>query len=73
MSSFLKSDKSNLYAKELEGARLRGEWTSEAPSHLHGGQGKKIDWPELLRKYMKHNPDNVSEYTNIRITFEKHG
>lgn len=60
-----KSDKSALYAKELEGARLRGEWSSEAPSHLHGGQGKKTDWPELLRKYMKHNPENISKCSAV--------
>lgn len=58
--------KAELYAKELDGARLRGDWASEQPTQLHGGSGKQINWPELVRKYSKHNPERQSECCELR-------
>ncbi|PWN39349.1 TPR-like protein [Ceraceosorus guamensis] len=52
-----KAAKGALYASELDAARLRGDWTAEHPTHL-AGKGKNITWPELIRKYMKHNPNS---------------
>lgn len=45
--------KSELYLKELDSARLRGNWLAEQPSQ----SGKSLPWKELLRKFAKHNPD----------------
>lgn len=45
--------KGDVYAKALDAARLRGEWESSQPS----GTGKDVPWAELIRKYMKHNPN----------------
>ncbi|KAJ9478580.1 hypothetical protein PHBOTO_002081 [Pseudozyma hubeiensis] len=51
-----KSSKSELYLKELDSARLRGNWLSEQPSQT----GKPLPWSELLRKFSKHNADKPS-------------
>nr|CDI56249.1 tetratricopeptide repeat containing protein [Melanopsichium pennsylvanicum 4] len=51
-----KSSKSELYLKELDSARLRGNWLSEQP----GQSGKSLPWTELLRKFSKHNPGRPS-------------
>ncbi|SJX65896.1 uncharacterized protein SRS1_16449 [Sporisorium reilianum f. sp. reilianum] len=51
-----KSSKSELYLKELDSARLRGNWLSEQPSQ----SGKNLPWKELLRKFGKHNADKPS-------------
>ncbi|SPO32056.1 uncharacterized protein UTRI_02613 [Ustilago trichophora] len=51
-----KSSKSELYLKELDSARLRGNWLSEQPSQ----SGKSLPWKELLRKFSKHNADRPS-------------
>ncbi|TKY87639.1 hypothetical protein EX895_003220 [Sporisorium graminicola] len=51
-----KSNKSELYLKELDSARLRGNWLSEQPSQ----SGKSLPWKELLRKFGKHNADKPS-------------
>ncbi|EST05690.1 Tetratricopeptide TPR2 [Kalmanozyma brasiliensis GHG001] len=48
-----KSNKSELYLKELDSARLRGNWLSEQPSQ----SGKSLPWKELIRKFTKHNVD----------------
>ncbi|KDN48453.1 TPR-like protein [Tilletiaria anomala UBC 951] len=70
MSKF--SSKGEQYAAELASARLRGEWaTSEignSSTSASGGSssaavaaasGKKTaEWSELLRKFIKHNPDS---------------
>jgi hypothetical protein len=45
--------KSELYLKELDSARLRGNWLVEQPSQ----SGRSLPWKELLRKFAKHNPD----------------
>lgn len=46
--------KAETYAKELDRARLKGEWTS-----THLGSAKNLPWSELLRKYLKHNPNET--------------
>lgn len=46
--------KAELYAGELEKARLRGTW-SDGSLHF-AGKAKNSTWSELLRKYSKHNP-----------------
>ncbi|KAJ1020193.1 hypothetical protein NDA16_004473 [Ustilago loliicola] len=51
-----KSSKSELYLKELDSARLRGNWLAEQPSQ----SGKPLPWKELLRKFAKHNTDRPS-------------
>ncbi|CDW98819.1 hypothetical protein [Sporisorium scitamineum] len=51
-----KSSKSELYLKELDSARLRGNWLSEQPSQ----SGNNLPWKELLRKFGKHNADKPS-------------
>ncbi|KAK0554285.1 hypothetical protein OC846_002168 [Tilletia horrida] len=48
--------KSDYYVKELDAARLRGDWLVQNP--CNDQTGKPISWPELIRKYMKHNPGN---------------
>ncbi|PWN51062.1 TPR-like protein [Violaceomyces palustris] len=48
-----KAAKAELYAKELDSSRLRGDW-AEAIS-----KGKPTSWPELFRKFSKHNPDRA--------------
>ncbi|KAE8232062.1 hypothetical protein CF326_g2908 [Tilletia indica] len=50
-----KLPKSDYYAKELDSARLRGEWLVQNP--CNDQTGKPINWAELIRKYMKHNPN----------------
>ncbi|CAD6888638.1 unnamed protein product [Tilletia controversa] len=50
-----KLPKSDFYAKELDAARLRGEWLVQNPCNDQAG--KPINWAELIRKYMKHNPN----------------
>lgn len=49
--------KAELYAKELDRARLRGTWRDDA---LHfAGKAKSNTWSELLRKYAKYNPSQT--------------
>ncbi|PWN31027.1 protein prenylyltransferase [Jaminaea rosea] len=51
----VQQQKAELYAKELDKARLRGHWSSD---NLHfAGKAKNNTWAELLRKYSKHNPN----------------
>jgi len=50
-----KLPKSDYYVKELDAARLRGDWLVQNP--CNDQTGKPISWPELIRKYMKHNPN----------------
>lgn len=52
-----KEQKGNLYSKELEGARLRGDWDGDVA--ITGGV--RLPWSELIRKYMKHNPHEQGE------------
>lgn len=50
-----RQQKAELYAKELDKARLRGHWTSD--NLQFSGKAKNKTWSELLRKYSKHNPN----------------
>lgn len=52
-SIFSHQAKGATYARALDAARLRGAWDGHQPS----GTGKDIPWSELIRKYMKHNPN----------------
>lgn len=52
-SIFSYQAKGATYARALDAARLRGAWES----HQQSGTGKDIPWTELIRKYMKHNPN----------------
>lgn len=58
-------NKGELYAKELDGARLRGEWESDTPTRIAGSKGEKVTWPELIRKYVKHNPEQQGEWASV--------
>ncbi|KAN0060128.1 hypothetical protein ACQY0O_008102 [Thecaphora frezii] len=51
-----KSAKAEQYARELDAARLRGDWTSDPPSQA----AKALPWSELTRKFAKHNPERTS-------------
>ncbi|CAO1621479.1 unnamed protein product [Parajaminaea phylloscopi] len=52
-----KQQKADLYAQELDRARLRGAWSDDG---LHfAGKAKNNSWSELLRKYSKHNPNQT--------------
>lgn len=53
MTSKSRQAKGDTYAKALDAARLRGEWEGAQAS----GTGKDVAWSELIRKYMKHNPN----------------
>jgi hypothetical protein len=54
MASFsAMKDKADLYAKEVDRARLRGDWTGDTVGQE--AKGKGVGWSELLRKYGKHN------------------
>jgi cargo-transport protein YPP1 len=52
-SIFTHQAKGATYARALDAARLRGTWEG----HQQSGTGKDIPWSELIRKYMKHNPN----------------
>ncbi|SPO37287.1 uncharacterized protein PSFLO_02760 [Pseudozyma flocculosa] len=51
------SAKAEQYARELDSARLRGDWTADQHS-----QSSKValPWSELTRKFAKHNPERAS-------------
>ncbi|CAO1635787.1 unnamed protein product [Sympodiomycopsis kandeliae] len=49
-----KPQKADQYSKEIDRARLKGEWTSQQL-----GPSKNLPWTELLRKYAKHNPNET--------------
>jgi hypothetical protein len=51
--------KDALYAQQLDAARLRGDWESPVPVAAAAGGKAPISWQELIRKYMKHNPNST--------------
>ncbi|PWN18313.1 TPR-like protein [Microstroma glucosiphilum] len=62
-----KPDKADLYAKEVDRARLRGDWTGDTVGQE--AKGKGVGWSELLRKYGKHN--NTKQGALAIITTEQ--
>lgn len=54
-----KSAKAEQYARELDSARLRGDWLSDLPTQ----SGKSLPWSELIRKFTKHNPTRAGQST----------
>lgn len=48
--------KAELYSKQLDKARLKGAWHPDRTGQQ--AQGKDLGWSELIRKYVKHNPDH---------------
>ena len=49
-----KEQKGSFYSKELESARLRGDWDADVPLSA----GPRLSWSELIRKHLKHNPND---------------
>ena len=55
-----KDQKGAFYSRELESARLRGDWDGDVA--ITGGA--KLSWSELIRKHLKHNPNDQCEYAS---------
>lgn len=55
-----KQHKGDLYAKELDRTRLRGEWSNASGQHV---SGKHLPWSELIRKFAKHNSSQPGAYS----------
>lgn len=49
-----------MYARELDGARLRGDWDADVATRNGPKAGATLPWSELIRKYMKHNPNQTT-------------